>query len=143
MDSTPTRPWYRKKRWWAAGVVAVIIIAAAAGGSSDKKKPATQTGTIVSTSSTSAAPTTVTTQRATTTTQAPTTTTVALSSCDQVREALLTGTQSQINTAMAALQSDKAADQTAREYADYYLHRDAGDAGMREADIGLIRMGCG
>jgi hypothetical protein len=64
------------------------------------------------------------------------------SSCDIAREALLTGTQSDIDAAMAGLMADKAADATAREYADYYLHRDAGEPQMREMDVSLIRMSC-
>lgn len=67
----------------------------------------------------------------------------APSSCDVVREALLTGAQAEIDAAMAALQADREADATAREYADYYLHRDAGDAQLREMDVSLIRMSCG
>lgn len=67
----------------------------------------------------------------------------APSSCDVVREALLTGTQADINAAMAALQMDKAADATAREYADYYLHRDATSQPLqRETDVLLVRMSC-
>lgn len=74
----------------------------------------------------------------TVTTEAP----KAASSCDNVREALLTGTQADIDSAMAALQADRAADATAREYADYYLHRDADQPDLREMDVNLIRMSC-
>lgn len=77
--------------------------------------------------------------------EATTTTTEAAakaSSCDVAREALLTGTPAQIAAAMRGLIADRAADGTAREYADYYLHRDATDPGMRSMDIGLIRMSC-
>lgn len=86
---------------------------------------------------------------ATPTTAAPvptTTTTGAVSSCEQTREALLTGSQAQINTAMSRLIADTSADGTAREYADYYLHRDAppayGSKDLRGMDISLIRMSC-
>lgn len=77
---------------------------------------------------------------------ATTTTTVAVSSCEQTREALLTGSQAAINTAMSRLIADTSADGTAREYADYYLHRDAppayGSKDLRGMDISLIRMSC-
>lgn len=66
----------------------------------------------------------------------------AASTCDVVREALLTGTQAEINASMKALVADKAADATAREYADYYLNRDKTEPSMREMDTGLIRMSC-
>lgn len=66
----------------------------------------------------------------------------APSACDVVREALLTGTQAQIDAAMAALKADTTADGKAREYADYYLGRDAADPQMREMDTGIIRMYC-
>lgn len=66
-----------------------------------------------------------------------------VSTCDAVREALLTGTPEQIETAMEALKADKAAPQVAREYADYYLNRDANNPSQREMDKGLIRTYCG
>lgn len=62
--------------------------------------------------------------------------------CGDVREAILTGTQSEIETAMAALVADTSADGTAREYARYYLIRDAGDPDLQEMDISLIQMSC-
>jgi hypothetical protein len=74
--------------------------------------------------------------------QATTTAPATVSSCDVAREALLTGTPAQVAAAMRGLIADRAADGTAREYADYYLHRDATDPGMRSMDIGLIRMSC-
>lgn len=64
------------------------------------------------------------------------------STCDQVREAILTGSQADINAAMKALQADKSADSTAREYARYYLGRDKNDPQLREMDISLIQMSC-
>jgi hypothetical protein len=158
----PSRPWYKKKWVWALAAVGVIAIGSAGAGSSEKKdaKLATASGhvsdTTASTATTAAAPTTVTTAKATTTTtvkptttttvKATTTTTEKLDTCAAVREALLTGTQAQINAAMAALQADKTADATAREYADYYLHRDAppayGSKDLRDMDVSLIRMAC-
>lgn len=75
--------------------------------------------------------------------EAPTTTAAAApSTCDVAREALLTGTPEEITAAMLALKADTTADATAREYADYYTGRDAGDADMQEMDAGLIRMSC-
>jgi hypothetical protein len=64
------------------------------------------------------------------------------SSCDIVREAILTGTKAQIKAAMKKLQADKTADATAREYARYYLVRDADEPDMQEMDVSLIQMSC-
>lgn len=64
------------------------------------------------------------------------------SSCDVAREAILTGSPAQIKAAMKKLQADKSADATAREYARYYLGRDAKDKQMQEMDIQLIQMSC-
>jgi hypothetical protein len=58
------------------------------------------------------------------------------------REAILTGTPADIKGALRALQADKTADATAREYARYYLTRDAGDPQMREMDVSLIQSAC-
>lgn len=66
-----------------------------------------------------------------------------VSSCDAVREAFLTGTQPQLLAALKRLKLDRSADGTAREYADYYLTRDAKDKDVREMDRGLIVMSCG
>lgn len=82
-------------------------------------------------------------QAGTVETSAPKKAPKAPSTCDLVREALLTGTQADIDTAMAALQADVTADATAREYADYYQHRDAAEPSMRSMDVDLIRMSCG
>lgn len=150
----PKRAWYKKRWVWALAALAVIIIAAS--GSSSSSKPASNgrplpTGSDQpATTATTTAPTTAPTSapaKVTPTTAKPTPTTVkvvvpVVNSCDRVREALLTGTQAQINSAMAALQVDKAEDATAREYADYYLHRDAGNKQLRDMDISLIRMAC-
>ncbi|MCA1846034.1 MAG: hypothetical protein LC792_23150, partial [Actinobacteria bacterium] len=148
----PPKPWYKKKWVWAVAAVGVIAIGSAGAGSSEKKdaKLAAASGQVADTTATTAAapattapkaaPTTVTTAKPTTTTtvKATTTTTEKLDTCAAVREALLTGTQAQINGALAALQADKTADATAREYADYYLHRDAppayGSKGLRDMD---------
>lgn len=81
--------------------------------------------------------TTTTTARATTTT-----TTAAASTCDVVREALLTGSPAEIAASMRALVADKTADATAREYADYYLNRDKNEPSLQDMDISLIRMSC-
>jgi hypothetical protein len=78
----------------------------------------------------------------------------APSTCDVVREAVLTGNQSDINAAMEALQADTTADATAREYAQTYLSdltKDyswaGGDAekirkSSLDSDVSLIRMSC-
>ena len=65
-----------------------------------------------------------------------------VSTCDAVREAILTGTQAEIDKAMGALVKDKTADATAREYARYYLGRDKKNPQMREADVSLIQLSC-
>jgi uncharacterized protein YkwD len=62
--------------------------------------------------------------------------------CDVAREAILTGTKAQIKAAMKKLQADKTADATAREYAQNYLVRDAGQPDLQKMDIDLIRMSC-
>jgi uncharacterized protein YkwD len=62
--------------------------------------------------------------------------------CDVAREAFLTGSKAQIKAAMKKLQADKTADATAREYARYYLVRDAGEPDMQEMDVSLIQMSC-
>lgn len=65
------------------------------------------------------------------------------SSCDVVREALLTGTQSDINAAMRQLQADKSADATARENASDYLEADGPYADTtRDMSVTIIRMYC-
>lgn len=77
------------------------------------------------------------------TVQTPTTEAApAASTCDVTREALLTGTQAEINASMKALMADKTADATAREYADYYINRDKAAPEMQKMDISLIRMAC-
>ena len=81
-------------------------------------------------------------QGTTTTTGAPAAPAAAVSTCDAVREAILTGTPAQITKAMTALVADKAAPATAREYARYYTGRDKADPAMREADVALIQMAC-
>lgn len=90
-------------------------------------------------------PTTSTTIAAGAVKAAPTTTTEAApaaSTCDVVRESLLTGTPAQITASMRALIADKGADATAREYADYYLNRDKGQPTLQDMDVSLIRMSC-
>lgn len=66
----------------------------------------------------------------------------AASSCAVVKEALLTGTPAQIHAGMLALITDKAADQTAREYASYYTGRDKNQKDMQELDATLIQTSC-
>jgi hypothetical protein len=64
------------------------------------------------------------------------------STCDVAREAILTGTPDSITAAMAALIADKTAPAIAREYAQYYTGRDAGDKQMQTMDGGLIQSSC-
>jgi hypothetical protein len=59
------------------------------------------------------------------------------------KEAILTGTPASITAAMKALVADKSADSTAREYAQYYTGRDAGQKDMQTMDTSLIQMSCG
>jgi hypothetical protein len=66
----------------------------------------------------------------------------AASSCSVVKEALLTGTPAEINAAMLALVADKGADQTAREYADYYTNRDKNQKDLQKMDATLIQTAC-
>lgn len=66
----------------------------------------------------------------------------ATSTCDNAREAFLTGSKADIQKALKALQSDKSADSTAREYARYYLVRDAGNKSLQELDASLIQTAC-
>lgn len=63
-------------------------------------------------------------------------------SCDAAREEFLTGTPSSISAALTTLKADKTANAIAREYADYWLNRDAADASLRDMDKGLINMSC-
>jgi phosphate-selective porin len=65
-----------------------------------------------------------------------------VSTCDKAREASLTGTHAQLVAALKALQADKTANRTAREYAQYYVTRDVGNAQQQQVDISLIQMGC-
>lgn len=48
----------------------------------------------------------------------------------------------QIHAGMLALIADKAADQTAREYASYYTDRDKNQKDMQELDATLIQASC-
>lgn len=66
----------------------------------------------------------------------------AASTCDKVREAILTGTPAGITKAMKALVADKSAPATAREYARYYTVRDKDSKDLREMDVSLIQMSC-
>lgn len=156
--ASAARPWYRMKRVWIGGVIALLVIGGAAGGSKKKDvaltvqkgtetaAPATQP-TAAPTTATTAAPTTTAPKPTTTTTvKVTTTTTEKVDACEAVKEALLTGTQAQINAAMTALIADKTQDATAREYADNYMHRDAppayGSKDLRSMDVSLVRMSC-
>lgn len=73
-------------------------------------------------------------------TEEPVEETQKATSCDVVRERLLTGTQKEINAAMKALINDKSADATARENAQDYLKTT--DKSLKEMYASLIQMTC-
>lgn len=62
------------------------------------------------------------------------------STCDVVREALLTGSPSDIKTAMTGLKADTTADATAREYAANYLTET--NSSLQEMNVTVLRMYC-
>ena len=66
----------------------------------------------------------------------------AASTCDVVREAFLTGTVKKQTSALKKLKADKTADAIAREYAGYWLIRDAKSKSLRELDQTLIVSAC-
>lgn len=68
--------------------------------------------------------------------------TLKISSCNQAREAFLTGSKADQVKALKRLQKDKKADAVAREYARYWLGRDKADPKMRELDETLISSAC-
>lgn len=78
----------------------------------------------------------------TTSHQAPKSLKKKISSCDQAREAFLTGSAKDQRAALRRLQADRKADGTAREYAKYWLTRDKSDPDMREADESIISTAC-
>jgi hypothetical protein len=117
-------------------LVALTLPITAACGMESTQKPIPQAGEITET--TVPAPASIEVP----TTAKPVVKAAKVSTCDQVREALLTGTPAQIDVAMRALKADTTADGTAREYADYYLGRDRTNPEMQEMDISLIRMSC-
>lgn len=63
-----------------------------------------------------------------------------VSTCDAVREALLTGTKAEIKQAMKDLVADKSADANAREAARDYLNRT--DPDLKESAASLVQLGC-
>jgi hypothetical protein len=73
-------------------------------------------------------------------TEAATEEEAAASTCDVVREALLTGTKVEIRDAMKALVADKTADADARESARDYLIRT--DPDLKESAASLVQLGC-
>jgi uncharacterized protein YceK len=97
-----------------------------------------QSGKVDQTQTQTTAPATAPANAEDTTVTAP----AKVTSCDVFRKALPTGNQADINRAIAGLKADKSADPTARENADYYLHRDATNKQMQGIDIGNIRVAC-
>lgn len=71
---------------------------------------------------------------------APTPEPVEATSCDVVRESLLTGTPAEIKAAMLQLKADKSADATAREYAAEYLTETNAD--LQRMNVSLLQMLC-
>ncbi len=65
---------------------------------------------------------------------------VNATTCDNAREAILTGSKADITKAMKALVADKKADAVARESAQNYL--DATDPDIRKMNVDLVRMYC-
>jgi hypothetical protein len=66
----------------------------------------------------------------------------AASSCDALEEAILTGSKADIVATMNAVLADTSATATAREYAGYYLGRDAANRSVQEKQIPIIRFYC-
>ncbi len=119
-------------------VLSLVALGALAAGctAASTNRPIPQSGKVDQTQTTAPATGPANTQGTTVTAPA------AVTSCDLVRKALLTGSQADINRALAGLKADKNAVAAAREYADYYLHRDATNKQMRDNDIGIIRQSC-
>lgn len=117
----------RAKRYTGLGIVLGAVLAVSACGTGSVPIPQ-GTATVVPSVSAPAKETPKTTPK--------------VSTCDAVREAFLTGTQAEIEAALKALVADKTADGTAREYADYYLVRDAKEPSLRDMDKTLIQTVC-
>jgi hypothetical protein len=64
------------------------------------------------------------------------------SSCVAVREAVLSGDKGEIRRALRALKNDETASTTARQSADDYLNRDAGNPERQQMDLSLIQAAC-
>lgn len=122
-----------KKSIYTITAVAVAFGLSACGAATTATPPSAPASSTVA--SAPAAPTDAATTEAAPT--APSTT-----SCDAAREAFLTGTPKTIRSSLLALKADKTANATAREYADYYVNRDASDNSLQEMDKGLINMSC-
>ncbi len=114
----------------AAFVISIMVNLAAAGSVDQLSSPVALTSVEDSIASTAPA--------------APAAATVpgALTSCDVVREALLTGSPADIQAGMLVLIADRTADPTAREYASNYTERDNGRKDMQRMDISLIQVSC-
>lgn len=139
----PATPKKSRRATIVTGVVAlvvgVIIGAASAGGGSPAPTAAAPGPTVTATVEVATPAETVTV----TPDAPPAVTPAATTTCADAREAFLTGSPADIDRALKALQADKGADQTAREYANFYLTRDKGDPDMQTLDKGLIQTACG
>ena len=72
----------------------------------------------------------------------PASETPVASSCDNLREAILTGNEADIVAGMNAVLVDRAADDTSRKVAGYYTGRDQHNTSRQKRDILIIRDSC-
>lgn len=151
MSEVEVQPAKPKKRWWTSKpivgivglIVGVIIGTSAGGGDSSDAGDTTATGPVAaSTVTVTAPPVTVTPAAKTVTVKAAVKEQPKGDTCEVVREAILTGSATELTAALKALQNDKSADATAREYAQNYLVRDKSDKDLRQMDLSIIQMSC-
>lgn len=138
----------KKKRSWLlpgiiGGILGIMIGAALNSGDSSPAiataPPVTVTRTV--NAGTSAPRSTVTKTVIATPKAAPTPAAPASGdTCADAREAILTGSQSEIDQALRALIADRAADQTAREAAQDYFEED--NQTLKDMNIDLVQMAC-
>lgn len=144
--SLPPMVEKKKRSWLLPGIIGAIlgisIGAVASGGDSDPLPPMADPITTVTrtvNAGTPAPPVTVTktvTAPAAVADPAPATG----DTCADAREAILTGSQAQIDKALKALIADRKADQTAREAAQDYFEED--DKTLKDMNIDLVQIAC-